>query len=168
MCKGVGGAQSTTDSPAREPVWSALWLQKPSILRVCVSEQDALGREAGAKSTTPTYTTGTDSSAREPSWSAFFVHKPSILRVCAREEDAGGKGGTRGGREAGATSHLKITVENGRADERMSRGQASEQAVCLCGGVCREGGTSSSSAGRRRVSARRPPSTVPRLNWAHV
>jgi hypothetical protein len=24
------------ESPAREPSWSAFWLQKPSILRVCV------------------------------------------------------------------------------------------------------------------------------------
>ena len=49
------GAHSTTpsyavkrDSPAREPSWSAFWLQKPSILRACVREEDAVGREAGA------------------------------------------------------------------------------------------------------------------------
>jgi hypothetical protein len=41
-----------------EPSWSAFWLQKPSILRVCVREEDAGGREAGAHSTTPTYTAG--------------------------------------------------------------------------------------------------------------
>ena len=33
----------TRDSPAREPSWSALWLQKPSILRACVREEDAGG-----------------------------------------------------------------------------------------------------------------------------
>jgi hypothetical protein len=39
-----------------------------------------------------------------------------------REED-------EGGREAGAPSDLKMPLENGRADERVSRGQASERAV---------------------------------------
>jgi hypothetical protein len=34
------------DSPAREQSWSAFWLQKPSILRVCVREEDTGGREA--------------------------------------------------------------------------------------------------------------------------
>ena len=34
----------------REASWSAFWLQKPSILRVCVREEDAGGREAGAPS----------------------------------------------------------------------------------------------------------------------
>jgi hypothetical protein len=104
VCVGGGGrafyyTYITTgkDSPAREPSWSAIWLQKPSILRVCVREEDAGGREAGAHSTTPTYTTGKDSPAREPSWSAIWLQKPSILRVCVREEDAGG-------REAGAHS----------------------------------------------------------------
>jgi hypothetical protein len=29
------------DGPAREPSWSAFWLQKPSILRACVREEDA-------------------------------------------------------------------------------------------------------------------------------
>jgi hypothetical protein len=57
-------------------------------LRVCVREEDARGRKAGAHSTTPTYTAGKDSPAREPSWSAFWLQKPSILRVCVREEDA--------------------------------------------------------------------------------
>ena len=41
-----------------------------------------------------------------------------------REEDAGG-------REAGAPSDLKMPLENGRAEERVSRGQASERAVCV-------------------------------------
>ena len=41
------------DSPAREPSWSAFWLQKPSILRVCVGEEDARGGEAGAHSEVP-------------------------------------------------------------------------------------------------------------------
>ena len=70
------------------PSWSAFWLQKPSILRVCVREEDAREREAGVQSTTPTYTAGKDSPARESSWSAFWLQKPSILRVCVREEDA--------------------------------------------------------------------------------
>ena len=88
-------------------------------------EEDAGGREAGVHSTTPTYTAGKDSPAREPSWSAFWLQKPSILRVCVREEDAGG-------REAGAPSDLKMPLENGRADERVSRGRrASEQYVCV-------------------------------------
>jgi hypothetical protein len=66
------------------------------------------------------------------------LQKPSILRVCVREEDAGG-------REAGAPSDLKMPLENGRADERVSRGQASERAVCVCVAVSVEKG------------ARRPP-----------
>ena len=48
------GAHATTptytvrrDGPAREPSWSAFWLQNPSILRLCVREEDARGREAG-------------------------------------------------------------------------------------------------------------------------
>jgi hypothetical protein len=47
---GEAGAHSTkptyttgNDSPAREPSWSAFWLQKPSILRVCVRKEDAGG-----------------------------------------------------------------------------------------------------------------------------
>jgi len=47
------------DSPAREPSWLAFWLQKPSILRACVREEDA-GGERGAHSTTPTYTVRRD------------------------------------------------------------------------------------------------------------
>jgi hypothetical protein len=35
-------------------------LPKPSILRACVWEEDAGGREAGAHSTTPTYTVRRD------------------------------------------------------------------------------------------------------------
>jgi hypothetical protein len=139
------GAHSTTptytvrrDGPAREPSWSAFWLQKPSILRACVREEDAGGREAGAHSTTPTYTVRRDGPAREPSWSAFWLQKPSILRACVREEDAGG-------REAGAPLDLKMPLENGRADERVSRGQASERAVCVCEAVSVE------------MGARRPP-----------
>jgi hypothetical protein len=61
------------DSPAREPSWSAFWLQKPSILRVCVREEDTLEREAVAHSTTPTYTAGKDSPAREPNRLAFWL-----------------------------------------------------------------------------------------------
>jgi hypothetical protein len=90
--------------------------------------------EAVAYSTTPTYTTGNDSPAREPSWLAFWLQKPSILSVCVREEDVGG-------REEVVTSDLKMWLENGRADERVSRGQASERAVCVCELVSVEKGT---------------------------
>jgi hypothetical protein len=55
-----------------------------------------------------------------------------------REEDAGG-------REAGAPLDLKMPLENGRANERVSRGQASERAVCVCEAVSVE------------MGARRPP-----------
>jgi hypothetical protein len=65
--------------------WSGFWLQKPSILRACVREEDGGGREAGAHSTTPTYTVRRDCPAREPSWLAFWLQKPSILRACVRE-----------------------------------------------------------------------------------
>jgi hypothetical protein len=99
-------------------------LQKPSILRACVREEDAGGREAGAHSTTPTYTVRRDSPVRESTWSAFWLQKPYILRACVREENAGG-------REAGAPLDLKMQLENGRADERVSRGQASEKTVCV-------------------------------------
>jgi len=81
-----------------QPSWSAFWLLQPFIQRVCVRELDALEREAGAQSTTPTHTLGTDSPAREPSWSAFFWHKPSILRVCVRQQDVGGQEGGGGHR----------------------------------------------------------------------
>jgi hypothetical protein len=70
---------------------------------------------------------------KEPSWSAFWLQKPSILRVCVREEDVGG-------REAEASSDLKMPLENGRVDERVSRGQASERAVCVCVAVSVEKG----------------------------
>jgi hypothetical protein len=89
-------------------------LQKPSFLRVCVREEDTGRREADTHSTTPTYTAGKESPAREQRWSAFWLQKPSILRVCVRGEDTGG-------REAGESSDLKMPVENGRADERVSR-----------------------------------------------
>ena len=49
------------------------------------------------------------------------------------EEDAGG-------REAVAPLDLKWPLENGRADERVSRGQASERAVCVCEAVSVEMG----------------------------
>ena len=73
------------------------------------------------------------------------MQKPSILRACVREEDAE----DAGGREAGAPLDLKMPLENGRADERVSRGQASERAVCVCEAVSVEKGA--------RVWARRPP-----------
>jgi hypothetical protein len=78
--QGEAGAHSTTptytvgrDSPARKPSWSAFWLQKPSILRACVREEDAGGREAGAHSATPTYTVRRDSPAREPMCVCVFI-----------------------------------------------------------------------------------------------
>ncbi len=70
--------------------------------------------------------------------SAFWLQKPSILRACVREEDAGG-------REAGSTWDLKMPLENGGADERVSRGQASDRSVCVCEEVSVE------------MGARRPP-----------
>ena len=42
-----------------------------TIHPVCKREEDAGGREAGAHSTTPTYTAGKESPARDPSWSAL-------------------------------------------------------------------------------------------------
>jgi hypothetical protein len=57
----------------------------------CVREEDTGGREAGAYSTTPTYTIRRDSPAREPTCSVFWLQKPSILRACVREEDTGGR-----------------------------------------------------------------------------
>ncbi len=94
--------------------------------------------EAGAHSTTPTYTVRRDSPAREPSWSALWLQEQSILRACVREEDAWGG-------EGGAPSDLKMPLENGGADERVSKGQASERAVCVYEAVSVEKG------------ARRPP-----------
>ena len=86
---GEAGAHSTSptytvrkDRPARDPSSSALWLQKPSILRVCVREEDAGEREAGVHSTTPTYrnawykkdpTPGGETSQRPPSEGFCFV-----------------------------------------------------------------------------------------------
>ena len=46
---------------------------------------------------------------------------------------------------AGAQWDLKMPLENGRADERVSRGEASERAVCVCEAVSVE------------MGARRPP-----------
>ncbi len=80
-------------------------------------------REEDTHSTTPTYTVRRDGPAREPSWSVFWLQKP-ILRACVREEDAGG-------REDVTPLDLKMQLENGGADERVSRGQASERAVCV-------------------------------------
>ncbi len=74
---------------------------------------------------TPTYTVGKESPAREQSWSAFWMQKASILRVCVREEDAGG-------REEAAPLDLKMQLENVSTDKRVSRGQTSEQTVCVC------------------------------------
>ncbi len=63
-----------------------------------------------------------------------------------REEDAGG-------REAGAPWDLKMPLENGRADERVSRGQASERAVCVCEAVSVEMGARPSCARQDAAAA---------------
>jgi hypothetical protein len=94
-----------------------------------VREEDAGEREAGAHSTTPTYTVRRDGPAREPSLSAFWLQKPSILRACVREEDAGG-------REAGAPLDLKMPLENGGADGRVSRGLFAWGDVCVFVRMC--------------------------------
>jgi hypothetical protein len=73
--------------------------------------------EAGAHSTTPTYTVGRDSPARKPSWSAFWLQKPSILRACVREEDAGG-------REAGAHSTTPTYT--------VRRDSPAREPMCVC------------------------------------
>ena len=59
--------------------------------------------------------------------------------------EGGGRGGEGGGRAIGRAIDLKMPLENGRADERVSRGQASERSVCVWGAVSVENG------------ARRPP-----------
>jgi hypothetical protein len=117
-----------------------VWVAE-TIHPACMCDGGRRWGERGGRATTPTYTVRRDrrdSPAREPSWSAFGLQKPSILRACVREEDAGG-------READAPLDLKMPLENGRADERVSRGQASERAVCVCETVSVEKG------------ARRPP-----------
>jgi hypothetical protein len=124
-----------------------------------VREEDDGGREADAYSTTPTYTVRRDGPAREPSWSAFWLQKPSILRACVREQDAGG-------REAGAPLDLKMQLENGRADERVSRGQASDRSVCVCDEVSVEMGARHPqlrTPGRRR--SRRLTIAAGSLTW---
>ena len=57
--------------------------------KLCVDEEYAEG-EAGAHSTTPTYTTGKDSPAREPSF-AETIHPACMC-------EGGGRGGEKGGR----------------------------------------------------------------------
>ena len=42
--------------------------------------------------------------------------------------------------ERGGPLDLKMPLENGRTDERVSRGQASERAVCVCEAVSVEKG----------------------------
>jgi hypothetical protein len=59
---------------------------KPSILCACVREEDAGGREAGAHSTTPTYTVRRDSPATEQSWSALWLQKQRQRRSHLRDE----------------------------------------------------------------------------------
>jgi hypothetical protein len=48
-----------------------------------------------------------------------------------------------GGREVGEPLDPKMPLENGRADERVSRGQASERAVCVYEAVSVEKGARS-------------------------
>ena len=49
MCRGRRATTPTyttgKESPAREPSWSAFWLKKPSILLICVGDEDAGGRD---------------------------------------------------------------------------------------------------------------------------
>jgi len=54
--------------------------------------------------------------------------------------EGGGRGGEGGGRAIGRAIDLKMPLENGRADERVSRGQASERAVCVCEAISVEKG----------------------------
>jgi hypothetical protein len=54
--------------------------------------------------------------------------------------------GAGGGGAAGAPLDLKMLLENGRPEERVSRGQASERAVCVCEAVVSV-----------EMGARRPP-----------
>jgi hypothetical protein len=89
-----------------------------------VREEDAGGREAGAHSTTPTYTVRRDSPAREQSWSEFWLQKPSILRVCVREEDAGG-------READAHSTTPTYTVRRAVLQETSHGSVSKDGVCV-------------------------------------
>ena len=102
-----------------------LFLQKQKVGNVCVREEE---------------------DARGGRWACILLHlhiqrenivlpgsrarqhcgcrnHPSPVHV--REEDPGGL-------EAGASSDLKMQLENGHDDERVSRGQASERAVCVC------------------------------------
>ena len=59
------------DSPAREPSWLAFWLHKPSILRVCVRE-DETGRSTHA---------GTSVTA---SWAGDWQPRRRLTRVLSR------------------------------------------------------------------------------------
>ena len=126
------------DSPAREPSWSALWLQKPSVLRVCVREEDAGGREAGAHSITLTYIQR--EKICEGAELVGVVVAETIHPACMCE--GGGRGGEGGERAIGPDN--AVTLENGRADKRVNRGLASERAVCVSEAAFEKG-------------ARRPP-----------
>ena len=84
------------DGPAREPSLSAFWLQKPSILRACVREEDTGGREAGAHSTTPTYTVRRKGRSCEGAELVGVLVAETIHPACMCE--GGGRGGERGGR----------------------------------------------------------------------
>ena len=66
----------------------------------------------------------------------FWLQKPSILCACVREED-------EGGREVGPTLDLKMQLENGHVDKRVSRGQAINRLVCVCQAVSVEKGARS-------------------------
>ena len=66
VCVGGGGRAfytyiySQKGRPCEGAELVKFWLQKPSILRACVREEDTGGREEGAQSTTPTYTVRRD------------------------------------------------------------------------------------------------------------
>ena len=94
-----GGAHSTTstytagkDSPAREPSWSAFWLQKPSILRVCVREEGAGEREAGAPSDLKTY-----SSLLKCVFGGKNSGQDLVFVLCGKKEGDGREGGWKKG-----------------------------------------------------------------------
>ena len=69
-------------------------------------------------------------------WRSGCRNHPSCVHVRGRRTRGGGRR---------SPWDLKMQLETGRADERVSRGQASERAVCVCEAVSVE------------MGARRPP-----------
>ena len=86
----------------REPSWSAFWLQKPSILRVCVRE------EGGQRAANMTWTNPPTRGTASLGWLATLLTKILLgcreglgrIRVCRKgkieDEFAGGGGGVCG------------------------------------------------------------------------